>query len=181
VSLQLLALILLLAVLYRPLHYARCVDPQCESCLSRSYQRFQSTWSQTQRDAQASAMSTTTLVFERIWTNKHLAHGRRKAVSIWRPVPSQGYVAVGDCLVVGSWTAPRSAVVLTADQGELSLVKSALVREPTCLPLFLVVQCQHQWSIVWNRGQMPTCLAMLACSLLAATCHSVQGYRVLLL
>lgn len=99
-----------------------------ERCRRRSYQQFQGTWSQTQEDAQASALTSTTLVFERIWTNKQLADSRRKAVSIWRPVPPQGYVAVGDCLVVGSWTAPRSAAVLNADLGERSIAKSALVR-----------------------------------------------------
>lgn len=99
----------------------------------RSFQRFQRTWSQSVQDAHTRALSTTTLVFERVWTNKMRANSRQNAISIWRPVPPAGYVAVGDCLVSGSWTAPRSATVLHVERDEHSLVQPAVVCSLACV------------------------------------------------
>jgi hypothetical protein len=71
-------------------------------------------------------MSVSTVTFTRIWSNKH-QECRLNAVSIWRPVVPQGYVAVGDCLVSGTWTAPRSTMVLRWGAGEDGIVKRPLV------------------------------------------------------
>jgi vacuolar protein sorting-associated protein 13A/C len=77
--------------------------------------------------AQASARCTSVCVFERIWTNRKLDVSHSNAISIWRPVPPAGYVSVGDCLVGGSWNAPRSATVLQKSGGANALVADAVV------------------------------------------------------
>lgn len=76
------------------------------------YQQFQHSFSGSLEEGNVSALSTSTFVFNRVWTSKDLDVSRLNAVSIWRPVPPPGFVAVGDCIAAGTWTAPRSAVVL---------------------------------------------------------------------
>jgi hypothetical protein len=81
-----------------------------------------------QQHVQASTSFSTTLVFERIWSNKRSNPSRKSAASVWRPVPPHGYIAVGDCLVTGSWTAPTSVTVLRIDDDERPLVMPSAVR-----------------------------------------------------
>ena len=75
----------------------------------------------------AQAMSTKTVTFQRVWTNKY-QESRLNAVSVWRPVPPQGYVAVGDCLVSGTWAPPSSALVLRQEAHAKGVVAPPVVR-----------------------------------------------------
>jgi hypothetical protein len=113
-----------LALLFASQLFDSCMPP------CRSYKHFQDEWSECLEHAHVSAMSTSTVVFERVWTNKQQDRTRPNAISIWRPVPPPGYVSVGDCLVAGSWNAPRSATVLLSDTGSAGLVADAVVRLP---------------------------------------------------
>ena len=50
--------------------------------------------------------------FELVWCNRGMVTSKQNAVSIWRPVSPRRYAALGDCIVLGSYLAPRYACVL---------------------------------------------------------------------
>eukprot|EP00892_Ulva_mutabilis_P007576 jgi/Ulvmu1/5190/UM021_0207.1 len=81
----------------------------------KGHQHFQERWSSSLQQAQAASVVSSTVVFDRVWSNKQRSPSRQNAVSIWRPIPAHGYVALGDCLVSGSWAAPKSVTVLQVD------------------------------------------------------------------
>jgi hypothetical protein len=81
--------------------------------LCRSFTGFCKQWDEEAQNARGQAMHTSTLEFERIWTNRSAPYATRgQAVSVWRPVPLPGYVSLGDCMMMGSWLGPRSALVV---------------------------------------------------------------------
>lgn len=81
----------------------------------RGHKDFQERWSSSLQQAQAASAVSSTVVFDRVWSNKQRSSSRQNAVSIWRPIPTHGYVALGDCLISGSWAAPKSVTVLQVD------------------------------------------------------------------
>lgn len=89
-----------------------------------------------------------TVEFQRIWWDKHSKHPSMTQVSLWRPVPPPGYVALGDCMVTGMYCPPNNALVLRdTDPSELVDGRPPLLARPmSCL---MVRQLHNSMPLAW--------------------------------
>lgn len=117
--------------------------------LCRGHKDFQDRWSSSIQQAQAASIVSSTVVFDRVWSNKQRGPSRQNAVSIWRPIPAHGYIALGDCLVSGSWAAPKSVTVLqvddTAEEHFVAPAKACCFNPSSLVPLHHLpcIACSH--------------------------------------
>eukprot|EP00884_Botryococcus_braunii_P010315 jgi/Botrbrau1/19285/Bobra.0073s0028.1 len=77
----------------------------------RSYRRFVDQRAHLLQRASHRRLRSSTADFRRVWWDKHARNPSRLGVSIWRPIPPPGYVALGDCVDSG-YDPPQSVLVL---------------------------------------------------------------------
>ncbi|PRQ39555.1 putative vacuolar protein sorting-associated protein [Rosa chinensis] len=88
-----------------------------ESQVSRNQSAHSSGWDIVRSNSKATKCYMSTPNFERIWWDK--GSDIRRPVSIWRPIPRQGYAILGDCITEGL-EPPAVGIIFRADDPEIS-------------------------------------------------------------